>query len=59
MAERNIVPNLETKATDGNTETITPYLHTVCETPYLHRDNGLKGSGSFVNGNTKLTLIHY
>ena len=45
MAERNIVPNLETKAQT--------------ETRYLHRDNGLKGSGSFVNGNTKLTLTQY
>ena len=45
MAERNTVPNLETKATDG--------------TQYLHRDNGLKGSGSSVNGNTKSILPHY
>ena len=41
MAEKNTVPNLEAKASDG--------------TQYLLRDNGWGDSGNSLNGNTEST----
>ena len=43
MAEKNTVPNLEAKASDGN-----QYL-------FPGRDNGWRDSGNSLNGNTKST----